>query len=429
MTEHITRRNALAFAGMLGAAGALGRRADAAERTLNVLCHRVHELCLTTGVAGNLTLPWQKREHARIVWTTFDTNPLEDRLFRECSLGRTEFGVGYLVNSRATPNIASLFQDLDGYQKKLPIEDFEDFAPNLVKTMTIEGKLIGVPVRTATMSLFYNEALLEQRGIKAPPASLEELVSQAKELTFRPSGGTPVVGLAMASSLAVFPVAFMRAYGGDFITPDLKLLPDPSVLVKTLTLLHGMFKDGSLPRSFATMSNDDQVTWLQQGRAAFTLLPFARYQQLNDPKETRFPGKLTAIEFPMSEALKGKVAMASPVEFWAMSIPGNSVAKDLGWSFIQAMSSKAITLGAALNGNGPARLSTFTDPRFTKSYPLAHVEAHALATGRVPLPAFPKAAQAQAIFLEEVQLAVLGRKTPEAATDSVLKRVKPLLPA
>jgi len=46
----------------------------------------------------------------------------------------------------------------------------------------------------------------------------------------------------------------------DAEVPELHLLPDPSALEKTLTVLHGMFVDGSLPRSFATMSNDDQVT-------------------------------------------------------------------------------------------------------------------------------------------------------------------------
>ena len=46
----------------------------------------------------------------------------------------------------------------------------------------------------------------------------------------------------------------------------------------------------------------------------------------------------------------------------------------------------------------------------------------------VPLPAFPEAARAQAIFVEEVQLAVLGRKEVKAAIASVMERVKPLLP-
>ncbi len=428
MTTRITRRTALALAGAAGPFGAIARQSSAAERTLNVLCHRVHKLCLTTGVAGDLTRHWREKDDARITWATFDTDPLEDRLFREASLGHTDFGVGYLVNSRATPDAAALLQPLDAYQAKLPIEAFSDFAPGLVQTMTVGGKLIGIPVRTATMSLFCNEALLESRGIKTPPASLEELVSQAKRLTFRPANGPPVVGMAVASDLAVFPVTFMRAFGGDFITPDYRLLPEPAALEKALAVLHGMFAAGVLPRSYATMSNDDQVTWLQQGRAAFTLLPFARYAQLNRKGQSRYPGKITAIEFPMSETLKGKVAMASPVEFWAMSIPANARDKALAWSFIQAMSSKAVTLGAARNGNGPARISTFTEPSFIATDPLARLEAKALAGARVPVPAFPQSARAQAIFIEEVQLAVLGRKTPAEAVAAVTERVRPLLP-
>ena len=123
---------------------------------------------LTTGVAGDLTKPWRDSHDAEIVWTTFDTDPLQDRLFREASLDRTDFGVGFLVNSRATPNVAPLLQPLDDYRAKTPIEDFGDIAPGLVSAMTIGGKLIAVPFRTATIGLFYNEALLEEKGIKAP---------------------------------------------------------------------------------------------------------------------------------------------------------------------------------------------------------------------------------------------------------------------
>jgi ABC-type glycerol-3-phosphate transport system substrate-binding protein len=135
----------------------------------------------------------------------------------------------------------------------------------------------------------------------------------------------------------------------------------------------------------ATTSNDDQVTWMQQGRAAFTVLPFARYAQLNRQEQSKYPGRIKAVEFPISAALKGKVPMASCVEFWAMCIPNNARDKDLAWSFIQTMSSKAVTLGAARNGNGPARTSTFSDPSFAAAQPMAAVEAKALANARVPL--------------------------------------------
>ena len=82
-----------------------------------------------------------------------------------------------------------------------------------------------------------------------------------------------------------------------------------------------MFEAGSLPRSYATTKNDDQVTWIQQGRAAFTVLPFARHAQLNNPEQSKFPGKIKAVEFPVSAALKGKTPMATVVESWGMSIP------------------------------------------------------------------------------------------------------------
>jgi len=121
--------------------------------------------------------------------------------------------------------------------------------------------------------------------------------------------------------------------------------------------------------------------------------------------------------------------MASCVEFWAMCIPRNARDKDLAWSFIQTMSGKAITLGAARNGNGPARTSTYSDPSFAAAQPMAAVEAKALAGARVPLPAFPNAARAQAMFLEEMQLAVLGRKSPKEAVAAIVERITPLMTA
>ena len=283
MRSAITRRQALgSFAAGIALASGV-RPSFSASRKLNVLCHRVHQTCLTTGVAGDLTQPWREKNDAEITWTTFDTDALQDRLFREASLDQTDFSLGYLVNSRATPNVSRLLHPLNDYKTKDAIEDFQDIAPGLVAAMTINDKLIGIPVRHATIGLFYNEALLEERGIKAPPQSLEELVDQAKRLTFKTGDNRPVVGMVLASELSVFPVTFARAFGGDFISADMRVLPDPRAMEQALATLRDLFEAGALPRSYATTTNDDQVTWMQQGRAAFTVLPFARYAQFESP--------------------------------------------------------------------------------------------------------------------------------------------------
>ena len=65
----------------------------------------------------------------------------------------------------------------------------------------------------------------------------------------------------------------------------------------------------------------------------------------------------------------------------------------------------------------------------TDKNPVAAVEAQALANARGAFPPFPEAARAQATFLEEVQLAVLGRKPVNEAVAAIVQRVKPLLPA
>ncbi len=419
----MTRRGFLGSAAGAAVLAATGP-AFAAGKTLNVLSHRVHQTVLGEG-EGDLLQAWKQANDADVAFTTFDSNPLMDRLFREASLPQTEFGVGYIVDNRPTSDIAKLFEPLDSWLEKDAIENFTDIAPGLVKGMTVDGKLIGIPVRTATQALFYNEELLAQAGFATPPQTLEELVAQAKKI----SEDKIATGMVLASDLAVFPVMFARAYGGDFLTQDFKLLPDPAAMEQALTVLADMFATGALPRSYATTKNDDQVTWMQQGRAAFTVLPFARAPQLNDPEQSKFSGKIKAVGFPVAEALHGKTPMAAVVEAWAMVIPANAKDKDLAWSFIKQVSSPETTLGMALNGNGPARVSTFADPTLVEKNPLATIEAEALANARGAFPPFPEAARAQALMLEEVQLAVMGRKSPKEAVAAIAERVQPLLPA
>ncbi|MET0526896.1 MAG: extracellular solute-binding protein, partial [Microvirga sp.] len=391
-TTNVTRRHLLGTA-LGGAAVLAAGRSFAAAKTLNVLSHKVHQTVIGTG-DGDLLKDWRAQNEADIVWSTFDSNPLQDRLFREASLNATEFNVGYMVDNRPTSQIAAMFEPLDGYLKKEPIEAFDDIAAGLVQGMTVDGKLIGIPVRHATQGLFYNEALLEEQGISGPPTTLEELVEQAQKLTFTSKSGTRVSGMVLASDLAVFPVMFARAFGGDFLTKTFGLVPDPSAMEKGLTILKTMFDAGALPRSYATTKNDDQVTWIQQGRAAFTVLPFARHAQLNNPEQSKFPGKIKAIEFPVSAALKGKTPMATVVESWGMVIPSNSRDKELSWRFIREVSSKRVTLGMANNGNGPVRVSSYKDETFAGKNPVAGVEASALANARGAFPPFPEAARA-----------------------------------
>lgn len=428
MSRMLSRREFGLMAGAAAASSALPSASRAQAKTVTALGHRVHQTSATTGAGGDATEAWRKQSGASVNWVTFgDVNAIHERLLREATLGETTIDVAYLLNGRAVPRNLRLFEPLDALLKDAPIEAMEDFAPGLIAPLKLDGALHGIPVRHATNALIYNEALLEERGVAKLPASFEELAELARKLTFKRDDGTQVHGLAFTAVFASNFLTLARCFGGDYMTADGKLVANEPGMIKALSLLADFYKAGVLPRNFATVNNEEITTWMQQGRAAITINPFARLVTYNDPSKGKYAGRFKSLLPPMVAELAGKVAFAPTTEFWSLVIPKNARQKPLGWEMIRALSSKAGTAAMALNGNGPVRISTYDDPKLKAAMPYAADEAAALKASRIHLPAFDEQSRAHDIFIEETQAAVLGLKAPQAAMDDAVRRVRPLL--
>jgi multiple sugar transport system substrate-binding protein len=400
-----------------------------ASAPLQVIAHRVHKT-VAAGQAGDATAVFTQATGTPVEWTTFDTGPLQERLFREASLAETTFDVGFILNTQATPRTAALFEPLDAYLAKDPIDDPADVFSGLMKGMAVGGRQVALPVRHASSGVHWNVDILAERGFAKPPATIEEMAAMAKACTYKRSDGTPCVGLVMPGVTYPNVIDIARAWDGDFITPDFKVVADQPPMLNAIKLLRELFVAGAFPRNFASLTTEDVNTWMQQGRAAMSLQSMGRNRIYNDPQKSRFPGRIMTGAVPVSASLKGRYAVApAKVESWGMVIPRNSKRKDLAWKFMKAMLAKDATLKMALNGNGPVRASTYDDAGFRASVPYADAERNVLKVARVPLPAFDEAARAGDIFKEEAESAVLGMKTAEAAMQSVVQRVKPLLPS
>jgi multiple sugar transport system substrate-binding protein len=295
--------------------------------------------------------------------------------------------------------------------------------------MKVRGTTIAVPVRHASSGLHWNQEILQERGFPKPPATIEELVEVAKACTYRRADGTACVGLCMPGVTYPNVIDIARAWDGDFVTQDYKVVADQPGMLNAIKLLRELFQAGAFPRTFAALTTEDVATWMQQGRAAMALQSMGRNRIFNDPQKSRFAGKIQTGAVPISASLKSRYAVApAKVEFWGMAIPKNARRKDLAWSFIKAMLTKEATLAMALNGNGPVRASAYDNANLRATVPYADAERAVLMVARVPLPAFDEAPRAGDIFKEEAEAAVLGMKTPEAAMAAVVQRVKPLLP-
>jgi multiple sugar transport system substrate-binding protein len=421
----ITRRKALASTtAAVITAPAIAR---AQTRTLNAFGHRVHQNIMN-GPGGDVTAAWREANKVEIAWNTLgDSAAVQERVLRELTLSETTLDLVHVVNGRAIPRTLALLEPLDPLQQAEPIEDFADISAGLVAPMKLDGGLRGVPMRHATNALVYNEAIFEERGIAGIPRTFEELMEVARKLTFKRADGTQVFGMVFAVQFTSNFLAFGRAFNGDYMTGDGKITSDQPGMVKGIAALAELHKAEVLPRNMSALTNEEITTMIQQGRVAMCINPFARVVSYNDPKNSKYPGRIKAALMPMTAELAGKVPYATTYEFWAYAIPRNSKNKALTWSLIRALSSKQGTLKMALNGNGPVRVSTYAEPSFSGSLPHAAVEAEALKSARIPLPAFDQQARAYDIFTEESQAAMLGMKTAERAMADAARRVQPLL--
>jgi len=412
---------------MLAAGLALAATPARAEERLTIFAHRVHKTVATGAQGGDITAAWSKQTGLGVEWVTFEIAPLEERLYREASLPETAVDIGFVLNTQATERMARLFEPLDPFMAKDPIEDPADIFPGLMSGMKVGGKLYAVPFRHASSGLHYNEELLAERGFTAPPASVEEFITMAKACTYR-RDGQPVVGFVMGGLGYADVIAFARAWDADYITADMKVVANQPPMVAAVSALRDMYAAGAMPRNLTAINGEDVNLWMQTGRGAMIIGGMGRNAIYNDPQKSRFAGKIKTVPFPVSSTIAGKYKVApTKVEFWGMAIPRASRHKQEAWSLIRAMSSKQSTRMAALNGNGPVRSSTYDDAELRRMLPYAEAERQVLLVSRVAIPAFDNAAKAGDLLQEEVQAAVLGMKPVQQALDDLTERASKLV--
>jgi multiple sugar transport system substrate-binding protein len=394
-------------------------------RTLTIISHNVHKTAATGGdlaTAQNIAGEWAERNNVTLNWITLDIGPLHDRLLREMSLGETSVDLAAVLNTRVVPSVASLLEPLDSYMAANPIEDFEGISEGLRTATVVDGKTVAIPYRHATNALHYNTALLEERGV-AVPTTLDELLAAVRAATFTRDDGTRVYGLVTTLDTHVTALQFLSAFGAVYIAPDLTVHANSPEMIRGLTELANLYKEGVLPPNVTALGLDELIATMREGRGVFAINPFSRYTALNDPAASLYPGKIDVMPYPTNEPGKA----SANTEFWSWAIPANSKQRDLAYGLIRELSSKDATVRAALNGNGPVRPAAYEDPRIIEKLPYAAAEAVGLRDASVAVPAFAGAVEATTVFIEEMQAAVLGLKTPEEAAAALQSRAEELV--
>ena len=285
----------------------------------------------------------RRRRHRRVArkqgvdieWLTFGVEAANERAFKEASLAEGNADIVFILDRYTGPQFAGLFEDLRTWQAKDPIPDFAEIPAGMVAAHTFGGKVTAIPFRHATHGLHYNTDFFAEKGVTAPPRTVEEAIALAEKLTFKRADGVQVYGLVMNFDDPATPIDWIRGFGGDFITPDYKVVIDQPAAVRGVTALVDLYKKGVLPKNSMNLKTEDVTTFMQQGRGAMTNNPFNRYINYNDPKASKYPGKIAVVALPL--AVDGK-PMPAKTSVWAMAIPRNGRNKEQAWSLVKYLS-------------------------------------------------------------------------------------------
>ena len=269
-----------------------------------------------------------------------------------------------------------VLEDISSVESSLPYKD--GLSKAHMKLATYNGKQYALPFSAEASVMFWNKDLFKKAGLdpNKPPANFAEIRADAKKIR---ALGSDTYGFVMAGACGgcnVFETApYIWASGGDILSQDGKKaeLDSPQV-TDTLTFLHGMWTDGSMPSLAKTDNGTGQAAAFQSGKVGIVNLGAFFVQTLNADKKVNFgvagiPGKTG-----------GTASFAGGDEIAVTKTAKN---KTGAWDFVKWATSEEAQTILAKNSIVPVRTDLISkiyaplDPRFKTL-------GDAMASGRTP---------------------------------------------
>lgn len=283
-----------------------------------------------------------------------------------------------------------------------------------------DGQLYTLPQGTGTYMMFYNKDLFEKHGV-AIPQDWNELVEAIRKLYNPPHYYGLVRGFGDA--LYVFDdfVNFVVQNDG-YITDEAvtRARTDEPAFVDAFTFyVELVTKHNAAPPGYMEVASAQAHTLFAQEKAAMLVSgPWARGMLATENPDLNWgifripgpePGKYGAV-----------------VGGWQFGIWKGSKNKEAAWRFLEFISRPENAAKWASQLNLPWVKEARNYPPFSTDSFLGEF-AEMLAYTRFHMPASPKIPEiAEAIHIE-LQMALLGMKTPKQATDALTQRINQIL--
>lgn len=282
----------------------------------------------------------------------------------------------------------------------------------------IEGKTWMVPLNAFPFVMHVNMGLVRDAGFDAPPATWDELATQAAAISAL-ANGTSGIGMPFSSQppsngpiLTFLPLLY--AHGGRIMDDTTPAFDNPQV-VETLQFLLALSEAGALTPGVASRTGGVDLEEFIAGRTGFLISPGVHSSAITE-RNPDLDYSLVRVPTNGAEAYR--------VHGWEIGIAADSRNKEAAWTFVNFLLSPEVNARVAKASNAlPGNLAALDAVREGADVTL--VKQMDILAGDTPVEEMrqsPKAAASWSVMTEELQAMLRGDQSPEATAAAVQSR-------
>jgi len=236
---------------------------------------------------------------------------------------------------------------------------WDDFIQSSRDSVTVNGKVVGVPTGTETAVMYYRTDLLAEIG-KDYPKTTDELAADVALIHAKHPDIFAFAGRGEKSAAVTQISSFLYGFGGNWVDANGKASVDTPEAIAAFNYYGGLIHDYGPPG--ATDMNWPEVMGLfQQGLVAFYPEGSSQYNGTIDPTKSTVIGKVGVGPIPAGPAGEHPYNITN----FALGVSAYSKNQDAAWQFVQWATNKANVLKFQQNNVAGARTSVWNDPTGT----------------------------------------------------------------
>jgi ABC-type glycerol-3-phosphate transport system substrate-binding protein len=369
--------------------------------------------------APDLFTQWKADNDASVTYSALRWTQLRDQIATDLSTGEELRDVYYMCGW--APEFSEALLPLREFLRTELVTDLPASAFNAV---TWRGQGFGVPFTTSLLTLFYNTAHFEEAGLPGPPATWDELKEYAAALTrgedrfgWTINYGAPG-GIGSAST---YWMAFLQQAGGTMYGEDGRPVFANQAGIDALQLMVDLLPSTD-PSALDNVSVADTTRTLKDGKASMMMnWPFM-WRDAQDLSSSEVSGKLACAVLPAGAA---GTASIDGADTWTVTGAGRD--PELAIRLVEFYLDPEVQKRQALDiGWLPARTSVLADPEVQDRFENV---AALLEQSRHPYNSFITPHYDTITFAlgQEIQRALRGEKTPQAALQDASMAIESIL--